>query len=251
MERSNFEAFLDAFVSIEMYLRHSVPCRANEPFGAVLARAASQNLVVRRFVDDLREYAELRNAIVHQRRGGEPIAEPHLRAVEDLQRIAAVVTDPPRIRGLGRMEVMVCAPDTTVHDAARTMYDGNFSQLPVYRDRQWVGLLTSEAITRWLASGYDGEDGSPGVQPVQSVLRFRESTSVEAFVDEDCAILEVVDLFEKTARRGKRLDAVLVTQHGNRHEHPLHILTLTDLPRLYRLGYSREASFAVADAVPT
>lgn len=235
-------AYLDAFVRVERHLRGLVDGRRDETFGALLSRASATSAVVRRFADDLREYADLRNAIVHERRGGEPIAEPHDQTINDLQRIAGIIADPPRVNQLGTMNVVTCAPETPIGTSAREMLAGDFSQLPVYREREFVDLLTSETIARWLGSELERHGGILEEQPVSAVLQFREPSSLEKFIGRDRIVIEVIDLFETTARDGKNLDAVIVTQNGTPRETPLYILTVFDLPRLYQIGFSKLAA---------
>ena len=54
--------------------------------------------VLRSFLDILLEFAELRNAIVQTVTADtRPIAEPHGEVVQDIERIARMLNDPPRI----------------------------------------------------------------------------------------------------------------------------------------------------------
>jgi predicted transcriptional regulator len=179
---------------------------------------------------------------VHERRGGMPIAEPHQEAVDDLRRIATLIIDPPRVRGLGTMKVLTCALETSVGDASRTMRAGSFSQLPVYRGREFVGLLTSETIARWLGAELRHQDGILEDQPVSAVLGHRDESGVEEFASRERSLIEMIELFEQTVRSGKNLDAVLITHSGARHESPIYILTVFDLPRLYTAALSRGAA---------
>jgi CBS domain-containing protein len=235
MSVPNSATFLAAFVRVEKHLRKMVDGRRDESFGALVTRAASSNPLIRRFADDLREYADLRNAIVHERRGAEAIAEPHSETVAELERIAGIIADPPRVNQLGSKVVETCTPKTPVGESARQMLASSFSQMPVYDDREFFGLLTAGTIARWLGAELGRLGGVLEEQTVSEVLRFREATSVEEFIRRDRPIVEVLDLFDAAARSGKHLEAVLVTQNGGRRERPLNILTVFDLPRLHEL----------------
>ena len=70
--------------------------------------------------------------------------------------------------------------------------------------------------------------------PVEQVLLHREEDSAYQFVARKTPIADVVALFDRTAHSGKSLDAVIITHSGKPDQKPLHILTVYDLPRLYR-----------------
>ena len=82
MTHDNSDRFLVAFSRIEQSLRKMTKSSKQDSFGTLLDRATSTT--IRRFSNDLREFAELRNAIVHERGGGYVIAEPHPETVHRL-----------------------------------------------------------------------------------------------------------------------------------------------------------------------
>src|SRR5690606_28500448 len=133
-----------------------------------------------------------------------------------------------------RRAVVCCGPGERIATAATRLLDGGFSQLPVYAGEIWRGLLTAETIARWLAHRFRESDGPLEDESVEAVLAFRERSGSELFVREDSPLLEVIEAFHRAAERGTTLDAVLVTAAGGRDEPPLSILTVFDLPELYR-----------------
>jgi len=64
----NSERFLEAFNQIEQELNNRFRPGIHIGFSELIRRMQPQDTVVTRFATDLREYAELRNAIVHNRR---------------------------------------------------------------------------------------------------------------------------------------------------------------------------------------
>ena len=130
MTQANSERFLSAFSRIEHHLRKMTNSTKQDTFSAVLSRASSHP-TIRGFSDDLREFADLRNAIVHERGDGQPIAEPHVKTVHRLEYIDKLISQPPTVESLGTMAVITCSPGDRIGQAAREMLNGNFSQLPV------------------------------------------------------------------------------------------------------------------------
>lgn len=233
MSHENSERFLLAFSRIEHHLRKITKSSKQDTFSTLLSRATSY-ATIRGFVDDLREFADLRNAIVHERGGGYVIAEPHQETVDRLEEIEQFISRPPTVESLGSMPVMTCSPSDPIGKAARAMLEGKFSQLPVYDHEKCIGLLTSETIARWIATKFQPDLDILEEARVEQVLCYGEEDSVHQFVSRKTPIADVVTLFDKTAHSGKSLDAVIITHSGKPDQRPLHILTVYDLPRLYR-----------------
>ena len=89
---NNALRFLNAYASIERSLNR-LQCRSDYmPFKKLVRVAAKHNRIVARNEESLVEYADLRNAIVHQRgRHEEVIAEPLDSVVADIERIAELL----------------------------------------------------------------------------------------------------------------------------------------------------------------
>src|SRR5215204_6976613 len=69
------QQFLNRFNELEQFLREETNSKREVPFGSLIGRAATANAAVRRRERDLREYADLRNAIVHEHPRGHVIAD--------------------------------------------------------------------------------------------------------------------------------------------------------------------------------
>jgi len=72
---------------------------------------------VRRFREDLREFADLRNAIVHDRMHDEVIAEPNSWAVERIGMIANLLTAPPAVIPLFEKRVFTVDEEQSLGEA--------------------------------------------------------------------------------------------------------------------------------------
>ncbi len=232
-ERS--KRFLDAFALIERNLRASVDCAKQESFYSVVDRAASRDPLVRRYQVDLKELADLRNAIVHERIDGEPIAEPHAKTVVLIESIAGQLTHPRRVDELYLKDVASCSPRDRIKDAARKMLHGNFSQLPIYDDARFVGLLTSETVARWVATRLDENAGLLEDESINTVLRYSEDSENHAFLRRNASVVEAIEVFEDFTRRGRSLDAIIITADGKGTSRALGIVTVFDLPTAYAI----------------
>ncbi len=227
------DRFLVAFARAEEALGDLLGTRNS--FRWMLRQAAKRDPRVRSVEEDLIEIGELRNAIVHDRGGGYVIAEPHLEVVERLEKIVELLVDPPRIDAVMSKPVITCGPSEPVAEAAKRMVAGDFSRMPIYDGDMLIGLLTANALARWIASRLAGERGTLEEEPVGAILGYGEAGRRYEVVARNRQVADVVELFTEATRSGRRVEAVLVSATGSEREPPVGIVTIQDLPRLYSL----------------
>ena len=100
---------------------------------------------------ELQEYADLRNAIVHQRSDeGHIIAIPIDEVVADIEELARKICEPPKVSAhfLNRLRKFAI-PETEIREAVDIMETMGSSKLPVYAQGGFHALLTMEMIARW------------------------------------------------------------------------------------------------------
>jgi hypothetical protein len=226
------EAFLNAFGEIEQVLRRQLRAQAFTTFSQLLIDATKRSPGVRQFEVDLREYAELRNAIVHQRTDGHAIAEPYVDVVRDIERIRDRLVRPPGLLPLAAQPVVTCEASDHIGSAAMQMRQGNFSQLPVYEDARFLQLLTAETITRWMAFTLRDNDGLLEEVPVAEVLPHAETTDNVAFLSRGATAFDALGAFEEFFQRGQFLNAILLTEAGSTAQAPLGIVAVADIPEI-------------------
>jgi hypothetical protein len=127
----NSERFLSTFNAIAKHL---------------VDLAGQSDAVVRRFSTDLKEFADLRNAIVHERTDGHVLGEPNDQAVQKIESIFQLLTDPPKIIPFFQSAVYALSVGDPIAVAVKTMLEESFSQVPVYDGTTFVGLLTSNPL---------------------------------------------------------------------------------------------------------
>lgn len=111
-----------------------------------------------------------------------------------------------------------------------TMAKLELSQIPVYRNGVFVGLLTSDTVARW--AGANVKEELVGFDaPVGEVLSHKEKIEKYAFITRQTTVFEVIEAFDVHTRRGERLSALLITHGGRESEKLLGIVTVYDLPK--------------------
>jgi hypothetical protein len=91
MDHENSDRFLSAFSRIEQHLWKITRSSKQDTISTALSCSVSHT-TIKGFSDDLREFADLRNAIVHEHGGGYAIAEPHPETVDRLEQIEKFIS---------------------------------------------------------------------------------------------------------------------------------------------------------------
>jgi CBS domain-containing protein len=223
--------FLDVYADLERHFRRSLGAENIRSFSVMVKELSRRDRLISRFRDELLQWHDLRNAIVHERRGGgKVIAEPVSEALEEFERLARLISAPPKILGRFQREVARVSPSDSVRYATETMRDRGFAQLPVYDDSGLHGILTSTAISRWLASAW--ESGVFEDTTVAEVLKVADDHSAWRLLDREATFTDALSLFDEAHDNGNRLVAIMITHDGKRSQKPIGILTTADLPAL-------------------
>lgn len=241
-DRAAVDRYLDAFVGIENHLKEKYGRPGTrEDFSTLLVQGTNKgNAVLRQFRNELHDFADLRNVLVHRRyRNGGYLAVPNEAASTRLIRIGELLRNPPRVFPLFRREVETASPGQPVGEVLERMYDLEISQVPVYEGDGCVGLLTTNAVARWLAANVKDEIVSLRETSVANVLEHREVGEFYTFVGCDETLFGLLDIFRERSDQGRRVAAVIITHSGRPQEKPLGIVTVDDLPEALR-GIGRE-----------
>jgi predicted transcriptional regulator/transcriptional regulator with XRE-family HTH domain len=129
-------------------------------------------------------------------------------------------------------EVMTADADEPIGPVVERMYERAYSQVPAYRGRNLVGLLTNDAVARWMGSVRSRPGRSTDRATVAEVLGTAEAGHPFEIVGHDATVHNALALFDAAMNDGTPLAAVIVTQDGAATGRPLGILTTSDLPRL-------------------
>lgn len=230
----NSRRFLNAFIEIEQALEKIVGNNSYMPFYQLVDAGARVDPFVQDISVELKEYGDLRNAIVHERINGEPIAEPHYEVVLRLEKICDLLQSPPKVEEHFIREVITCRSDEPLSEATKKMFEFTFSKLPVYEDQKFVGILTAEAITYWMADRLQKGESFEH-QKVDSVLKYIDNPDNYHFISRTTSLFEVIRIFGEYDHQGKRLQAILISEDGSEDADLVGIITVFDFPTIYNI----------------
>lgn len=224
---SLFDRFISAFNEIDAWIRKSTRLGREIGFSAVLQEFERKS-PLGADGDFLRSSSDLRNVLVHRRTL--PILEmatPTDQVVAQLELIRDRMFNPPKVYPRFKKPVTVVAPDDSLEEVMRVISRLEFSQFPVLDDGKFIGLLTENGITRWLAqkivssmSLVDFADAK-----VSELVVNEERRENFIFVPRGMAITEVRGKF----RGNGLLEAALITEKGRSGEKLLGLINRWDL----------------------
>lgn len=235
-ESTKAERFLNAYSTIEHEMERMLNLKDHRRFFELVDKSARINPVIERYRFDLKEYSELRNAIVHDRSGGEIIAVPTDDVVDKIERIASLLIEPPKVSPLFLKEVLTLSVSYPVARAIREFSRMSYTQAPVLDDEKMVGLLTSNMIVKWMGICLieDNREVDLNKTTILDVINRAGHENNYEIVSVNHSLFSIPDLFYRWQQRGCKLEAVLITQNGTEDEKLMGIITNRDLPVIHR-----------------
>jgi len=224
----NSEKFLTAFTKIEKQLKSRLNNRKDFGFSRSVRTLRNSNAIVRRYSDDLLSFAELRNAIVHNKiDAAYAIAEPHDSIVERIERIENELTHPKLVGSVYSKKVFSFEETDLLADMLVMFREKDLSKFPIYENDMFKGLLTQKGIAKWLANN-DKDPEMAKKTSIRQVLPF-EGQDKYKFIASKASVYRAVELFREQVGRGKRLEALLITKTGMPNEKLEGIITTWDI----------------------
>jgi len=230
------DRFVAAYNKIERHLERLVDKDSrggyHMGFPELVRKARDSSAVVRFHELDLREFGELRNAIVHGSvEPGVVIAEPHLSAVELIERIASGLVQPEKVIPRFAREVIYVSPDEPLSRILALVNKHHYTQFPVLDTRSGLlGLITYTGIVNWLATNYTGSSLVALDVTAKELLRFEDPLENFRVVDQDSNVYQVKEIFAANIDRTRqKVNAVLVTEDGTGRARLLGIVTPSDI----------------------
>lgn len=229
----NSDRFLTAFNRIDHRLRDIIGAKDFMPFYRLVDQAKKKDVLVRKYEDDLRSYADLRNAIVHHRTAMEyVIAEPHVDVVEKIEYMDSTLAKPTLVGQMFRKKVHVFQERDSLKHVLKVIRSRKFTQFPVYHKDQFKGLVTTVGITNWLATTMAGNQLPKHIPTMHDILLHEKNKVNYKFVSRYITIYEAEEIFKQGVERGRRFEALLITEHGKPQEKLIGIITPLDIMKV-------------------
>ena len=230
MKVKNSDRFLSAFNRIERTLSDIMDAKEHQSFTRLVDQSKRKNAVVRKYEADLRSYAELRNAIVHNQITPEfIIAEPHIKTVELIEKIDSLLTNPKTVGEIFHKKAITVQSTDSLLKVLEEVRHYKYTQYPVYDDQRFKGLITMTGITYWLARAFREGVMSAEIPTVADILRYEKNSMYYEFIRSTRTIYEAEEFFKRGIERGHHYQALLVTENGKPDEKLIGLITPFDI----------------------
>lgn len=233
---TNAERFVKAYNAIDQSLRQRHNIRRSLSFSDMIRKTVVVDYIVRKYEDQLIDYGRLRNAIIHNSNDEFLIAEPHTDVVEEFEKIASLVSAPPKVFDtVCTKEVFTVEHTTNLFDVIKLIYSSSYSNIPVYKNGGVIGVANGQKIL-----DYIGKHLNYGID----IDDFLKNTTIEKFVKDqvaDTKYFEVCDMdltVEKALNlffQNRKLLMIILTPNGMLQEMPIGLITPTDIMDLNKV----------------
>lgn len=227
MSEKNSTRFLTAFSKMEHMLNEMVRPEGYMPFVQLVDMASRKNRIIQRNNVDLKQYAELRNAIVHHRDSrDEVIAEPTDVVTASFEKLVEQLEIKYTILEFASKEVEKLSIHDQIQYAYARMKKYNTSKLPVYQGNRFIDILTIEEIAEYVMNHLDKE------APIEKALRHDDKKQC-IFLPSSTDVNEVISICERYYVKGNTKFTIILTRTGNKDEAPVGIFTNYDLAKMF------------------
>lgn len=228
------DEFLALFTEVERFLKKKLGRRADDrtAVSTMITAYAERNPYWSDQANRLRLLKDIRNLLVHNRDeyGNYPVdLPPH--TLQRMKEIHDHLKEPVRIRQRYCRPVVSVTPDTTLRSMVVLAYEKQFSQFPVLSQGRFAGLITENAVVRWLGRhSVSAPDVDLDDVRVNRVMKEQESEykrCIFAFARLDDPEDEVMSRFVTS----RLLEVVLLTEDGRSTSALAGIITQWDAAR--------------------
>lgn len=229
------DKFIKLYNQLDQRLRHQMDADRSRSFNDIVNRAAKEDPVVRHYVQRLKSYGALRNAIVHDADyPDEIIAEPNPETLSSFEHICKEIVDPPKLIPKFQTQVDVFDFGNSLLQVLWYMGKHDFSQVVLRGTSGQLQLLTTEGITRWLASEVEDDIVLTEDPKLGDALAYELSNNFVVRKRDDTIHHAREAFLHSLDQDQPRLYAVILTENGSKDEDPLGIVTPWDLIRVER-----------------
>ena len=228
-DRQRVDEFVRCYNEIDAELRRLLQKTKKTSF-VDLVTEFERTGCTREDADLLRRVAGLRNFIIHEpKKDDDFCAVPTELMLADLLAFLQQLLAPEKVVPRFAKRVETVSPNDSLSHVLRRVARRDFSQFPVHSNRRFMGLLTENGITRWLAKHIERTLSLVDLDEVfvSELLREEEQRNNCAFIGPDVTVAAVRSMYLEE----EMLEAVLITENGQRSESPLGIITRWDMLR--------------------
>lgn len=238
MEKSNADKFIEIYNELDVHLRRKLKVDNRPGHSNLLEEFAEENRAFKEYLSDLKLFANLRNAIVHNpMKDTDPIAEPHESIVQKYEGIKNKVLYPPAALSIAvkKSNLLLAKESDYLVDITNEMHDKHFTYIPVVNNNgNIIGVVTESLLFDYFndAKILDIDDKIT-IKELRDYIEIdKQPTDYFKFLAIEASKYDACALFENYIQGEKRLGAIFITANGKRTEAILGMITAWDIAKI-------------------
>jgi predicted transcriptional regulator len=152
--------------------------------GQAIRQTRYKDPMIKRFYEDLIDYADLRNVLVHNKQHNVYLAEPNQEVIETLMHVIRVIENPKKVKDYFVSEVKTLSSEMTLLEVMHMIKVTRYSHYPVYENQTCIGILTDNGIVHFLADNHISHHQYKDVQ-VKQLLASDEHSQAFKYVSKE------------------------------------------------------------------
>lgn len=230
------EEYRVEFNKLEAVLKKRANARSEDSISSVVATLVNTHMdrVVRQFERDIRQFIELRNAIIHQSTD-RAIAEPYDETVAALRQLVINIEKPKTAWDIATKDLIKLHMDDKLSGVVKLMAQMHITSLPIVEDGAVIGFISESTIVKIIDKAFEASGALIDESAVKEVAYdppYGDDSDIYAYVTRKVTVYEIEDMFNDAIKKGKRLLAILVSDKGDATATPLGIITAWDLHKI-------------------
>lgn len=230
------EEYRIEFNKLETMLKKRANARSEDSISSVVSALVNihKDRVVRQFERDIRQFIELRNAIIHQSTN-RAIAEPYEETVVSLRKLVVNIEQPKTAWDIATTELIKVSLEDSLSQAVGQMAEMHITSLPIVEDKKVVGFVSESTIVKIVDKAFEHGGALIDEAKIKDVAYdkpYGDASDIYSYVTRKVTVYEIEDMFNDAIKQGKRLLAILVSDKGDASATPLGIITAWDLHKI-------------------
>ncbi|ERJ12097.1 CBS domain-containing protein [Haloplasma contractile] len=235
----NSDIFLKLYNKFDQYMRKEFDKGSRSGHRYLIDELSRSNNLFKFYRDDLKQFAELRNAIIHNthitdKKDGIAIAEPHDEVIERYRNVLNKIYKPKTAidicKKLYNRDAFIANKETKIITIIKEMYDKTYTCVPVIEKDHLVGVFSENVLISYIAKHETCKIIETSINDIIDLIDVRQHQGeFFVFCKPTETIYDIKQFFLDDKIDDKRLEMVFVTENGKKHEKVLGFITAWDL----------------------
>jgi len=233
MENQKAKEFLDIYNELDGYMRKSLNADTGTGHTQLINILSGKDKHFYAYEQDLKSFADLRNAIVHNKysKEADPIAEPHEIIIRKYNELKNQIINPPKALSVAVRDIFTASLQDKAIDIMKIMHQKVYTHIPITENDLFVGVFSENVILSYLT-----EKEMTFIDKDTLIKDFLDFLPLEKhlsetfeFISRNKLLVDVQEIFQNSFKERKRLMVVYITENGKQTEKLLGMITPWDM----------------------